>query len=411
MNFLIKAPRAIDATITLPSSKSICNRVLLLNALAYSPYDIENLSDCDDTRVMLQMLNANTNTFNVGAAGTAMRFMTAFLSKIVGEWTLTGSERMKNRPIGLLVDALNNLGARIEYLEKEGYPPLRIYGSALKGGVIEMDGGVSSQYISALLMIAPTMEEGLTIRLQGEVISRPYIQLTIDLMKQFGVTAEWKDNEISVLPAEYQPLPFVAEPDWSAASYWYSMVALSEKARVVLPGLKKDSLQGDSVVAALFTQLGVETAYDDKGVTLAKTGRLTEHLEHDFTDTPDLAQTFVVACALLGVPFRFTGLQSLKIKETDRLEALRVEMNKLGYTVKIIDDRVLECNSRRMEAQAVPTIETYDDHRMAMAFAPVAIKRPDGLVVANPQVVTKSYPMFWEDLLKAGFTITSQHTE
>ena len=312
---------------------------------------------------------------------------------------------MKNRPIKLLVDALNSLGARIEYIEKEGYPPLRIFGSALQGGEISLSGGVSSQYISALLMVAPLMENGLTIRLEGNVISRPYILLTLQLMEQFGVKASWTGQTIKVVPQEYKPIPFTVESDWSGASYWYQMAALNKDAEVELLGLFKNSLQGDAAVAGIFTQLGVSTTFTDKGVTLKKNGNLCSKLVYNFVNEPDLAQTFVVTCVLLNIPFRFSGLQSLKIKETDRIEALRTELKKLGYLLTVEGNCVLTWNGERCEPEEHPVIATYEDHRMAMAFAPAAFAIPQGICIAEPQVVSKSYPHYWDDLRKAGFEI------
>lgn len=406
MKYLIKAPEErLRASVQLPASKSISNRALILNALSYSPYDIQNLSDCDDTEVMVRALNSDSRDFDIKAAGTAMRFLTAFLSKIVGEWTITGTERMKNRPIKLLVDALNSLGARIEYMEKEGYPPLRIFGSALQGGEISLAGGVSSQYISALLMIAPLMENGLTLHLEGNIISRPYINLTLQLMEQFGVKATWNGQTIKILPQEYKPIRFTVESDWSAASYWYSIMALSKNAEIELLGLFKNSLQGDAAGAKLFAQLGVGTAFTDRGVVLKYNGNAVKKLIYNFVNEPDLAQTFVVTCVLLNIPFRFTGLQSLKIKETDRIEALKTELRKLGYLLTDSNDSILEWNGERCEPEADPIIATYEDHRMAMAFAPAALVLPKGLKVADPEVVTKSYPAYWEDLRKAGFAL------
>lgn len=406
MKYLIKAPEErLRASVQLPASKSISNRALILNALSYSPYDIQNLSDCDDTEVMVKALNSDSRDFDIKAAGTAMRFLTAFLSKIVGEWTITGTERMKNRPIKLLVDALNSLGARIEYMEKEGYPPLRIFGSALQGGEISLAGGVSSQYISALLMIAPLMEKGLTLHLEGNIISRPYINLTLQLMEQFGVKAIWNGQTIKILPQEYKPIRFTVESDWSAASYWYSIMALSKNAEIELLGLFKNSLQGDAAGAKLFAQLGVGTAFTDRGVVLKYNGNAVKKLIYNFVNEPDLAQTFVVTCVLLNIPFRFTGLQSLKIKETDRIEALKTELRKLGYLLTDSNDSILEWNGERCEPEADPIIATYEDHRMAMAFAPAALVLPKGLKVADPEVVTKSYPAYWEDLRKAGFAL------
>ena len=406
MKYLIKAPEErLRASVQLPASKSISNRALILNALSYSPYDIQNLSDCDDTEVMVKALNSDSRDFDIKAAGTAMRFLTAFLSKIVGEWTITGTERMKNRPIKLLVDALNSLGARIEYIEKEGYPPLRIFGSALQGGEISLAGGVSSQYISALLMIAPLMEKGLTLHLEGNIISRPYINLTLQLMEQFGVKAIWNGQTIKILPQEYKPIRFTVESDWSAASYWYSIMALSKNAEIELLGLFKNSLQGDAAGAKLFAQLGVGTTFTDRGVVLKYNGNAVKKLIYNFVNEPDLAQTFVVTCVLLNIPFRFTGLQSLKIKETDRIEALKTELLKRGYLLTDSNDSILEWNGERCEPEADPIIATYEDHRMAMAFAPAALVLPKGLKVADPEVVTKSYPAYWEDLRKAGFAL------
>lgn len=409
MNYVIHAPAASWKTsVQLPASKSICNRALILNALSYSPYEIQNLSDCDDTDVMVKALNSNDSHFDVKAAGTAMRFLTAFLSKVVGEWTITGTERMKNRPIRILVDALNAVGAKIEYLEKEGFPPLRIMGSALQGGEISLDGGVSSQYISALLMIAPLMEKGLTLHLQGKVISKPYIHLTLQLMKQYGVESEWVGSTIKVAPQSYRPLPYTVESDWSAASYWYEMMALSQQAEIELKGLFKESLQGDAAGAKLFAQLGVATDYKAGGVVLRKNGNVCQKLIYDFVNEPDLAQTFVTTCAFMDIPFRFTGLQSLKIKETDRIEALKCELRKLGYVLTDTNGSILEWNGERCEPEAYPVITTYEDHRMAMAFAPASLVRKEGIEIAHPEVVSKSYPHFWENLESAGFVVESR---
>ncbi len=407
MNYIVKAPKAaIRASIQLPASKSISNRALILNALSYSPYAIKNLSDSDDTNVLDEALRSNGHDFDIKAAGTAMRFLTAFLSKIVGEWTITGTERMKNRPIKLLVDALNSLGAKIEYIEEEGYPPLRIFGSALHGGEISLSGNVSSQYISALLMIAPLMEKGLIVHLEGKVISVPYINLTIQLMKQFGVEVIWNKQTLKVLPQEYKPVPFTVESDWSAASYWYSIMALSKQAEIELTGLFKNSLQGDAAGAKLFAQLGVGTTYTNQSVILRRNGNSCKKLVYDFINEPDLAQTFVVVCVMLNIPFRFSGLQTLKIKETDRIEALKTELQKLGYLLTDSANSILEWNGERCREEPHPVISTYEDHRMAMAFAPIALIRQEGITIAEPEVVTKSYPGFWEDLKTAGFLLT-----
>ena len=404
-NYLITAPSGLlQDTIQLPASKSISNRALILNALSYSPYEIQNLSVCDDTDVMIDALNSNSNHFDIKAAGTAMRFLTAFLSKVMGEWTITGTERMRNRPIKLLVDALNSVGARIEYIEKEGYPPLRIFGSALQGGEVSLDGSISSQYISALLMIAPLMEKGLTLHLTGEVISRPYIHITLELMKKFGVTSSWKGNTIQVTPQEYTPTSFSVESDWSAASYWYAISCLSG-CGMELSGLYKNSLQGDSAGANLFEKLGVQTEFTEIGVRLVPGVNRLERLIYDFVNEPDLAQTFVVTSVLLNTPFRFTGLQSLKIKETDRIAALITELKKIGYILRETEENGLEWNGERCQPEEQPVISTYEDHRMAMAFAPAALVITGGIRIGDPGVVSKSYPLFWEDLRKVGFQI------
>ena len=403
MKYFLTPPTEIKGSIKLPASKSISNRALILNALSYSDVDIKNLSDCDDTRVMIQALNSDDILFDVGAAGTSMRFLTAFLSKIIGEWTITGSERMKQRPIKLLVEALNLLGAKIEYVEKEGYPPLRIFGSALQGGAISLDGGISSQYISALMMVAPTMKNGLKITLTGKVISKPYIQLTASMMQEFGVGVQWNDNVINIPPQSYRPIEYTVESDWSAASYWYQLLLLCGKGEVFLTGLRKKSAQGDAKIASLFTQLGVKTSYQKKGVLLTLHGTKTPKLLYNFVNQPDMAQTFVVTCCVLQVPFRFSGLQSLKIKETDRIAALIAEMKKIGFVVRETASGILEWSGERCQPEKTIVIDTYEDHRMAMAFAPIAFK--EKISINEPQVVSKSYPGFWEDLKTVGFNI------
>jgi len=390
--------KEINVRIDLPASKSISNRVLILNALSYSDNDIQNLSDCDDTRVLANALDSNYTTFDIGAAGTAMRFLTAFLSKTVGEWVITGSNRMKQRPIKILVDALNSLGARIEYVDKEGFPPLRIYGSALTGGEIRLNGEVSSQYISALMMIAPYMQKGLKIILEGNIISVPYINMTLEMMRDFGSLVFFKNNIITISPESYRPIPYKVESDWSAASYWYETLSLVGKGEVFLTGLKSLSYQGDSKVAELFTQLGVKTDYTPEGILLTPNGIFTQKMEYNFSNQPDLAQTFAVTCCLKGIPFLFSGLHSLKIKETDRVEALINELHKLGFVLTEPGEGMLTWENERCKPASEISIATYDDHRMAMAFAPAALTIP--IIIENPQVVSKSYPKFWDDFEK-----------
>ena len=405
MQIKVTAPAKIHTTIQLPSSKSISNRALIINALGNGTHHPENLSDCDDTRVMIRALNDDKETIDIMAAGTAMRFLTAYLSVTPGTRIITGTERMQQRPIQVLVNALRELGADIEYVANDGFPPLRITGRELRKDTISLPGNVSSQYISALLMIAPVLTNGLTIRLTGDIISRPYINLTLQLMNDFGVRAEWTDDHrLKVEPQAYHSTPFYVESDWSAASYWYQIVALSKEAEVTLPGLFKDSYQGDSQVAGIFRSLGVETIYKDKTVILKKNGKSVERLDYDFINQPDLAQTFVVTCALLNIPFRFSGLQSLKIKETDRMAALITEMRKLGYILHETDGSVLSWEGERCTTEEHPAIDTYEDHRMARAFAPTCLALPE-ILINNPQVVSKSYPRYWEDLRQAGFII------
>ena len=397
-------PNNINLQIKLPASKSISNRALILNALAYSPYDIQNLSDCDDTRVTVKALDSNDRTFDIGAAGTAMRFLTAFLSKTVGEWVITGSERMKQRPIKLLVEALNSLGARIEYVEKEGFPPLRIFGSALTGGEIHLNGGVSSQYISALMMIAPYMQNGLKIILEGNIISVPYIEMTIKMMAEFGATVDFEGNTISIEPQTYKPIQYKVESDWSAASYWYEILSIAGNGQIFLSGLNQNSYQGDSKVAELFEQLGVKTEYQPDGVLLTATNSPVSEFKYDFINQPDLAQTFAVTCCLKGILFHFRGVQSLKIKETDRIAALTNELHKLGYILTEPAEGELEWNGERCTPAEKISIATYEDHRMAMAFAPAALITP--IVIEHPEVVSKSYPGFWND-----FDLLSSHAK
>ena len=407
MKYLVSKPdKTLSGSISLPGSKSVANRALIIHALSYSAYPIENLSESDDTRVMEQVFNSNTNVFDIGHAGTAMRFLTAFLSQIVGEWTLTGSERMKQRPIGILVDALTKLGARIEYLEKEGFPPLKIYGSHLKGCVLELDGSVSSQYISALLMIAPTLEGGLTLRLKNKIMSRPYIEMTLKLMEQFGVHHVWKGNEIRIAEQAYQACPFRVEADWSGASYWYEMAVMANSADVELVGLTTASLQGDAIIAKWFEALGIETIATENGSLLRKNAKpLPKVLNLNFIENPDVAQTFAVLCVMKQIPFHFTGLETLKIKETNRIVALQDELAKLGALITEPAHGELKWDGTfPLEKLAIPEFETYHDHRMALAFAPASLVFGP-VAILDPMVVTKSYPNYWEDLKRVGFDV------
>lgn len=409
--YTLAAPVALQCSVDLPASKSISNRALILHALSGGVQRPMNLSDCDDTAVMIRALEQHGAEIDIHAAGTAMRFLTAYLSTQKGSHLLTGSARMKQRPIRLLVDALRALGADIQYAESEGFPPLLIQGKPLPGQEITLAGSVSSQYISALLMIGPTLPQGLTIHLTGQLISVPYINLTLSLMAHYGASARWTDERtIRVEPGTYQDVPFTVESDWSAASYWYEMMALwqpqaeSPSPCVELIGLFPRSSQGDSRGADLFAKLGVHTAFTPRGVELTRLGVPVARMVEDLVDIPDLAQTFVVTCCLMGIPFRFSGLQSLRIKETDRITALQQELHKIGYVIKDEADSILSWNGERCPAEERPVIATYDDHRMALAFAPAILRLPS-LAIAHPEVVSKSYPTYWRHLAAAGFSL------
>ena len=413
MQYMITPPRHVDTRILLPASKSISNRALIIHALTGGNVMPENLSDCDDTKVIIRALSHRPEVIDIKAAGTAMRFMTAYLSVTEGEHTITGTERMKHRPIGVLVDALRYLGAEIEYAGEKGFPPLRIRGRQLEGGRLEIPGNVSSQYISALLMIAPVLSKGLEMKLTGGIVSRPYIDLTLHLMHQFGVSAEWTDiDSITVKPQPYRQRPYTIENDWTAASYWYEVLALTDElgSKVVLPGMLDGSRQGDSAVRYIFSLLGIKTAFADREADRLTDATLTRHscmlnrMDYDFTNQPDLAQTLIATCPVLGIPFHFTGLGSLRIKETDRIEAMKTEMEKLGYILHADSGTELSWEGDRCEPAAQPVIDTYEDHRMAMSFAPLAI-RLGRIGINHPEVVSKSYPHYWNDLRKAGFHI------
>jgi 3-phosphoshikimate 1-carboxyvinyltransferase len=410
--YILTAPQSLNADIKLPASKSISNRALVIHALSKGKILPENLSDCDDTQVVIEALRSHSDTIDIKAAGTAMRFMTAYYAATQGTHIITGTDRMKHRPIAILVNALRQLGADIEYIGEEGYPPLRIHGKHLTGGILEIPGNISSQYISALLMIGPVLQKGITLKLTGKIVSHPYIDLTLCTMRKFKAEAEWTtDNIISVKPKSYQPVPYYIENDWSSSSYWYEMLALckDQKALIHLEGLFFQSKQGDSIIKDIFKPLGIKTTFapfttdTTTTVTLTKTPCLTKRYEYDFTKCPDLAQTIIVTCCCLGIPFEFTGLASLKIKETDRIDALKKELYKLGYIIHDKHDDTLLWDGERCKALMLP-VDTYEDHRMAMAFAPAAFTN-SSLSINHPEVVSKSYPRYWKDLEAVHFKI------
>ncbi len=407
MKYRVTRPSSIlDASITLPASKSISNRLLIIHALAQNEDHIENLSDSDDTRVMIDAFSSADMVKDVGHAGTSMRFLCAFYSCREGEVQMTGSARMKERPIGPLVDALRLLGAEINYIEKDGFPPLKIKGKYLEGGEITIDGGISSQFISALLMIAPIMKKGLILHLTGSIVSSSYIEMTLKLMAEYGAGYSWEGNTISVSSGNYEAGGYRVESDWSAASYWYSMAFADRNARIQLSRLKQNSLQGDSALVAIFKELGLESEFDGEELRLEKkAGEEPGYFSYDFTSCPDIVQSMAVALCISNIPFHFSGTQTLRIKETDRILALRTELKKLGYILETDEaGSFLSWNKKRCTPESDPLIGTYHDHRMAMAFAPVALVR-ESILIDDPMVVSKSYPKFWEDLEKAGFVI------
>lgn len=472
MTVVPRFPLKLNASLALPTSKSLCARALVVNHLCEQPVHLEGLSDCDDTQAILQGLEALRNSedaplrVDIGAAGTAMRFLTAlFAATPQLDVVITGSQRMQERPIGALVTALQAAGADISYVEKEGYPPLHIRGKQLEGGTLALPSNISSQYVSALLMIAPTMRRGLQLELVGKVASAPYIRMTMQVMKAFGVETKWENNLISIESGQRyartqsshcgttketeQAASYTIECDWTAASYWYEIVALhpDQTARVLLRGLREASEQGDSVCARWFEALGVMTTFTAEGAILEKstkspqvalecdnstsednelssqtddnfcesneclsqaTCHSSQAVHHsykdapplllDFTAAPDLAQTFVVTCALLSRPFHFKGLESLRIKETNRIAALIAELQKLGKHIEAIGEGELRYTAQNDSSPTQPiTIATYDDHRMALAFAPAALLFPQ-LSIEHPEVVAKSYPHYWRDL-------------
>ncbi len=385
----------------LPASKSIANRALVIAALCGAEDRLNNLSDCDDTQAVIRALSFAQGEKNIGAAGTAMRFLTAYYAISSESVVMTGTERMKNRPISILVEALRSIGAYIEYVEKEGFPPLKINGKKLNGGELHVQGDVSSQYLSAILMIAPYTTDGVKLVIEGDLVSRPYLQMTLSLMQDFSVSYTWEDNVIDIKPAEYCAREFTVENDWSAASYWYSIVALSENKSVTLKYLLKDSLQGDSKLVELYKPLGVETKFVEGGVVLSKNNAVVLPSIYDISlkQQPDLAQTLVVSCLLMNVPFRFSGLENLKIKETDRIAALINECRTLGFVLKEVESGVLSWDGEKCSPAQEIVIKTYEDHRMAMAFAPAVI-RLGSIIISEPDVVSKSYPSFWQEFQK-----------
>lgn len=400
----------IHTEIALTGSKSECNRALIISAASKDTVKVENMSIAADSVTLDRILNQisstapHQQTVDVGPAGTAMRFLTAYLPTLPGQFLLTGTERMKQRPIGILAEALKAIGAQISYAEKDGFPPLNITGPlAQSEGAVKIKGDISSQYISALLMIAPTLEQGLTLQIEGELTSLPYVNMTLNMLEEAGISHTWNGNNISIKPQPFKTATLLVEPDWSAASYWYSIACLAENATISLPYLKEKSLQGDSRIRSIMTAFGVQTATTDTGITLSSSEIDFRDEILDLKDCPDLAQTIIVCAAALKKNLSFTGLETLKIKETDRIKALQNELAKIGVTLS--EDNlvyILNCDGLHFPDRVV--FGTYEDHRMAMAFAPLSLLIKE-VVLEEMDVVEKSYPNFWKDLRKAGFTV------
>jgi 3-phosphoshikimate 1-carboxyvinyltransferase len=411
-----KPDKILKGSIPLPASKSISNRLLLIRALSRKDFSLNNLSEADDTRLLQKLISTvlsghgrkNVLELDTANAGTVMRFLTAWLSMMPGKWVLTGSERMKQRPIGVLAEALKHLGASIDYLAKPGYPPLLITGSGLHGREVTIDPGVSSQYITALLLIAPYLSHGLILHLKGKKVSTPYAEMTIRLMQSFGARIKSGKTRIHVGPGVYEPCEFTVESDWSSAAFWYEAAVFAEEVDIELEGLKFESLQGDAILPVIYQNFGIRTEFSDKGIRLSKVRKKIDGFYFDFTDYPDIAQSVILTCAGLGIRGRFEGLKSLLIKETDRVRALKNEVEKLGTRVVTSDKEdtmpAMEISASKPVFKPGLAFETYGDHRMAMTLAPLALKA-GSLKILNPDVVVKSYPDFWEHLKMTGFEI------
>lgn len=397
---LASKPEILKGKIELPSSKSISNRVLLIKAMCEEAFKIQNLSEAGDTQLMKQILEENGSTINSGNTGTIMRFLTAYYAVLEGKRDLIGSERMKERPIKSLVDTLIELGAEIEYLGKEGYPPIRIIGKKIKGGHCEIDATVSSQFVSALLMVSPTFEEGIELVLKGEAVSYPYIIMTIRILEHYGIRVrKWK-NKITIKPQKFKPKPIKVEPDWTTASYIYALASLYHKVDIELPGLLKNSIQGDSILRELMRGFGVKTVFKKGSAFLTRIPMKKKKMIFDFKDNPDLVPTFAILCSIHKIPFHFTGLQALKIKESNRIEALANELTNIGIMVNFTDMEMSADSFDNLSFES-KRIKAYGDHRMAMSFA-LAANKIENLIIEDPDVVEKSYPSFWADLESLG---------
>lgn len=394
--------KPIRLNVKLPASKSISNRLLIMQYLSAFSFSIQNLSDAKDSQVLKDILIKNENEINVGHAGTCMRFLCALFAITEGEKLLTGSERMKSRPIKNLVEALKKLGAEIEYTEKEGFPPLKIKGKKITLSQIEIDASISSQFISALMMIGPYLENGLKISLIGQKVSNSYIEMTQQLMKNLGINVDYDSNIISIKKGFYTSTNNITvEPDWSSASFWYEIAALSKNSEILLENLTKTSVQGDKILIDIFSNLGVETIEQSKRILLKNVDLKNTHFNYDFVDCPDLAQPVAATMCALKITGRLTGLETLNKKESERVKSLCSELKKLNAEIISDDESFIEFKSFGHPLET-PIINTFEDHRIAMSFAPLCLLYP-GLEIEDPEVVSKSYPSFWNDLKQAGF--------
>jgi len=415
--FLVeKLDKKIEGTIKLDGSKSLSNRALIIQALCEDDFEISHCATADDVETMKELLASSGEVRDAHHAGTTFRFLCSYLSLQEGEQTLTGSDRMQQRPIGALVDALRSIGAKIDYLENEGYPPLRI-GELDKNNYkkeVEVSAGISSQFITSLLLIAPSLPQGLAITLVGDLVSRPYLEMTLKMMSYFGVEHTWDGQKIVVEQQKYKARDIKIEADWSAASYYYILAAFSESTELRLEGLDKISLQGDSSIAEVMEAFGITTEYQENAVILRTGGPEKQLLDHDFINDPDIAQSVAVACAGAGKPGIFSGLKTLKIKETDRIAALQKELAKVQVYFSLMPPKFAKNSKKEFymldgkatQSDEIPDFDTYKDHRMAMAFAPLGMLFP--ILVNEPDVVSKSYPAYWNDLQKLGFQVAEK---
>lgn len=391
--------KSFNSTIILPASKSISNRVLIVNMLCNNKLTVKNLSDADDTQILQKALSAKEIELNLDGAGTALRFLTTFFAaKTRTEKILTGNARMLQRPVGELISAIVLLGGKIQFLEKIGFPPLKIFPSDMVGGEIELEASVSSQFASALLLVAPALKNGLKLKLKGETVSESYIEMTLKILENFGISYIKKNNFIEIAPQKFVPTTFCVENDWTAASYFYQMLSVAGKGEIFFPNLNTESIQGDKIVAEIFEKLGVKTQNYKNGIKITATNQNVDFLNINLIKNPDLVQTLTVCCCLKNIPFHFSGIKNLQIKETDRIAALIAECKKIGCILTFKEKENALCwNGQRSDIQQNIKISTYGDHRMAMSFAAVSLLFP--VEIENAEVVAKSFPRFWDEFL------------